>query len=766
MNLPLQLASFIGREREIADVRRLLTTTRLLTLTGAGGCGKTQLSLRAAEGLQAPFKDGVWLVEFAALSEPTLVPQALAAVFQVRESASLDLLEALKRHLAPKSLLLILDNCEHLIESIAGLAEDLLHACPNLRILATSREPLKIIGEMVYRVPSLTFVDPKYLPSIEIAAQYEAMRLFSERARLIQPDFALTGANLASVAQICSRLDGMPLAIELAAARLNLLNVDQIAARLDDRFQLLTRGSRSTLPRQQTLQAAVEWSHDLLTEQEKILFRRLGVFSGSFNVQAVESICGREALQRRDIVDLLGRLVDRSLVVADGAMTGGEPRCRLLETIRQYAWEKLEASGESRRRRDRHLAYFLGLGETARRHLLDANIVMWWDRLEVEHDNFRGALAWSIRSDQAEAGLRTASSLVHFWQARGYLSEATEWLQRTLAAGAEASLPARLKASLSLSFVSAMMGDFEQGKSCAQQSLEMARQIGDESGIASALGQLAEVADHQGQAQRAAELYEQSLAIFVSRQDVDGIGYARLRLADVCFRAGGLARAEVQWEEALRLFRGMGTKLRQGWALGGLGAIARLRGEYPRAVELLLESLGIYLELGYRSSVPYALEALGLIAAAMGNAAQCVRLMGAGAVLREDVHAPLPPSFHTTYAPTIESARLKLGEAGYAQAWAEGRAMTLEQAVAEAEGMGALPETRADPGPALQTFGLTTREVEVLKLLANGLTNQQIADQLVLSKRTVDAHLGSIYGKLQVTTRSAATRAAMEHKLV
>src|SRR5579884_1453224 len=496
-NLPVQLTSFIGREKEMEEIKRLLSRTRLLTLTGSGGCGKTRLAAQVGADLLADFADGVWLVELAAIADPALVPQTVASTLGIREEPGQRLLETLQQHLKPKSLLLLLDNCEHLSAACAQLAETLLQACPNLRILASSREALGIAGELAYRVPSLSLPELPRLPSAEAAlvpalARCEATRLFVERAALSYPGFALTEQNAPAVAQVCVRLDGIPLAIELAAARIKVLSADQIAARLDDRFRLLTGGSRTALPRQQTLRALIDWSYDLLSEAERTLLRRLSVFLGGWTLEAAEAVCADashappraaamgagehaaaplEAGSRENaggpvaaeaVLDLLSRLVDKSLVLVEESAEA-EARYRLLETVRQYSRDRLMESEEARDLRCRHRDWFLTLAEGAERRLRGPDQVAWLNRLAQEHDNLRMALEWCRAEEDAgaEAGLRLAGALWRFWRVRGYLSEGRERLEAALAqASASERTAQRAKALYGLAALAWGQGDY------------------------------------------------------------------------------------------------------------------------------------------------------------------------------------------------------------------------------------------------------------------------------------------------------------------
>jgi predicted ATPase len=438
-NLPLQLTSFIGRGREIADVRRLLGTTRLLTLTGSGGCGKTRLAIKVASDLRdGTFPDGVWLVDLAPLSDSSLVPQTVASVFDLHESGNSSITDILKNYLRTKKLLLVLDNCEHLIQACAHLCNEMLHAAPDLKILATSREAMNIAGETAFRVPSLSLPDPQQLPPLKSFSQYEALRLFIERAQAARPEFELQNANASAIAQICRRLDGMPLAIELAAARVNAFPVEEIAARLDDCFRLLTSGSRTALPRYQTLRASLDWSYDLLSDVERELLRRLAVFAGGFTLKAVESVCGEE--HKDEVFETLSQLIQKSLVVAK---LDDQPGYRLLETIRQYAFDKLLDSGEAEHVRALHLDFFLKFAEDARPKLYSAEQLMLLNRQGGDYENLRVAIQWACEdpsrfSNSPETGLRIMSALEQLgevYRLLGVGTQAITFYQKAVALG-------------------------------------------------------------------------------------------------------------------------------------------------------------------------------------------------------------------------------------------------------------------------------------------------------------------------------------------
>ncbi len=431
-NLPIQLTSFIGREQEIEEVKRRVSAERLVTIVGAGGCGKTRLSLQAASGLLEAFPDGVWLVELAPLSDPALVAQVTARTLGLSEQGERSPLEILVDFIRPKRLLLVLDNCEHLIEACAQLVEALLRACPDLCVLATSREALGVPGETVFYVPSLSIPGAEEALAGEKLRQYEAVRLFQERAAACLEGFQITDDNAATIAQICRRLDGIPLAIELAAARVRLLSVEQIAARLDDCFHLLTGGSRTVLPRHQTLRAAIDWGYALLSEQERVLLRRLSVFSGSWTLEAAEAVCQGNGLAEAEILDLLAGLASKSMVVVLQA-PGGARRYTQLETIRQYGHEKLQQAGEESGCLQQHLDYFLRFAETGDRKLRGPESLEWLHRMEEEYANLRAALEWCFGAGQAgEAGVRLTNALVEFWNGSSYYHEWLIWLEKAL----------------------------------------------------------------------------------------------------------------------------------------------------------------------------------------------------------------------------------------------------------------------------------------------------------------------------------------------
>ena len=813
-NLPTQLSSFIGREHSIAELKSLLSTTRLLTLTGAGGSGKTRLALQVAGKLLAEFEHGVWWVELAALTDPVLVPQQVASSLGIPEQPGRPLMNTLSDALQTRKLLLLLDNCEHLVVACARLVETLLHSCADLRILTTSREALNIASETTWSVPSLRVPDAYHLPPMEGLVKYEAVHLFIERAASALPIFRLTQENAPALAQVCRRLDGMPLAIELAAARVRVLSVEQIATRLDDSYRLLAGGSRTALPRQQTLQATIDWSYNLLSEKEQTVFRRLSVFAGGFTLEAVEVVCAGESIEENEILDLLSHLLDKSLVQMEER--SGEARYRLLETIRQYGQDKLQQIGEVALVRLRHRDWCVDLAERAEPELLSAEQGIWFDRLETEHDNLRTALRWALERGEAETVARIGASVWHFWQFRGYLSEGRRWLEVALAAFSERTA-LRAKALLAAGLLAFYQDDYVRANVLLEESLELSRTHSERQGIAYALNALGSLAQKTGDYERATTFYEESLPLLRELGDqrvmaftLSGFGLAMLyqgdneRAALICgeslalsrergdpqsiagsltslaiplLEGGDHERARTLCEESLTMRQQLGDKGGSAHTLAILGRIAMHQSDYERATTCYEKSLTLRQETGEKEGIATALEGLAAVAGVGGQPLNAARLYGSAESLRDTLGAPLTPTDRSYYEQTVAAIRAQLDEALFARAWAEGRAMTLEQAIAAAKQVKAAEhitpakvrthvETSSTSPSRGNPFGLTSREIDVLRLLTQGLTYAQIAEQLIISPRTADAHLRSIYGKLGVTSRSTATRYAIEHKLV
>jgi predicted ATPase/class 3 adenylate cyclase len=682
-NLPTQLTSFVGREREIAEVERLLGMTRLLTLTGSGGAGKTRLALQVAADLLANYPDGVWLVELAPLADPAVVPQTVASALSLHEQRGRPLLVTLADYLRSRQMLLLLDNCEHLIEACATLADELLRACPQLGILATSREALGIAGETAWRLPSLSLPDLQHLPPTESLTQYEAVRLFIERALAAQPSFAVTNQNAPAVAQVCHRLDGIPLAIELAAARVKALSVEQIAARLDDRFRLLTGGSRTALPRQQTLRAAIDWSYALLSEPERAVLRRLSVFAGGWALEAAEAVCSGDGLEDFGVLDLLCQLVDKSLVLAEEQ--GGEARYRLLETVRQYAQDRLLEAGEAEAVRDRHRDWFLELVERAEPKLERSEQVVWFERLEQEHDNLRAALSWSQADARGvDAGLRLGAPLFQLWLKRGHIREGRERLTGLLAQS-HTPTSARAKALCAVGYLASAQGDYDQARGSMEESLALSRRLGDKRGIAIALGHLGRVAHAQGDYPGATTFLEESRALFEELGRESGLPCpVAATLADIARDQGDDRRARELYEQGLAPARARGDRHAAAYPLRGLAHLCRARGDFEEAEALFKESLALVWELKDQRCACLGIEGLARATAGHGRAERAARLFGIAEALRELVGTRLLPTERAAYEQDLASVHAELGEEAFAAAWAEGSSMSLEQAIAYA----------------------------------------------------------------------------------
>jgi predicted ATPase/class 3 adenylate cyclase len=726
-NLPTQLTSFIGREQELAEAKELLLSTRLLTFIGPGGTGKTRLSLQIAAEQYSEFKDGVWLTELAPLANPTYIVSTIASTFNVREVQGVSLRETVTDYLRGKHLLLVLDNCEHLIEACAKITDQLLHNCPNLKIIASSREALGISGETVYRVPSLSL--PQDFETLRDVGnlthdlmRYEATRLFTERALKANPRFALTKDNALYVTQICERLDGIPLAIELAAARLKLFTPQQIAERLDDRFKLLTGGSRNALPRQQTLRALIDWSYLTLNETEQDVLRRLAVFSGGWSFEAAESVAGEI-----EAMDGLSGLVNKSLVHVEEKE--GESRYRYLETIRQYAMEKLLESGDAVNTRDRHLAYFLEFSRRAEEYFKTLQRLLWMNRLEVEHDNLRSALGWALESDP-ESALQMVCLLSAFWMSHNYLTEGCNWSQAAISRTEAASLtgskidPIRARAYGVLAILSVNRGDHRTGLTAARQSVALARGLDDKSILVQALvfagfssaflgdvalafdslheaedicrklgyrQELAEVLQalvyvtmevHGSQAAEQLQSYmQESLALSQGSVDPEAAVRTEGLLARLAFFRGDLAEARKHADLMLDRHREMGDQLAVTGHQSDMAHAARQLGNFEEALALYRETIQEWQEIGHRGAVAHQLECFAFIAKAQEQGERAVTLMGAAEVLRADSSSPRTPQERIEYERELTGLRTGMNEKAFNLLWGEGQSMNMEQAI-------------------------------------------------------------------------------------
>jgi predicted ATPase/class 3 adenylate cyclase len=683
-NLPAQLTNFVGRERERAEVAQLLRGARLLTLVGAGGAGKTRLALHVAADVLEECADGVYLVELASLADPGLIPHSLAAALGLREEPGQPLLGTVVQYLQPKNLLLVLDNCEHLLSGCAEVADRLLRTCPQLRVLATSREPLEVAGETSWRVPSLPVPGPGETPPIEQLTQYDAVRLFIDRARSALGTFSVTNQTAPALAQLCWRLDGIPLAIELAATRVTSLSLEQIAARVDDRFRLLTGGSRTALPRHQTLRAAVDWSYDLLTLVERALFDRLSVFAGGWTLEAAEAVCAGGLIDPDDVLDLLTHLVDKSLVLAE-ARAAGEMRYRMLETLRQYATEKLHGSGDAQSVQQRHRDWCLVLAETAEPELWGPKQVEWFDRLDTELDNLRTALDFS-RTAGAPEGLRLATVLWHFWEVRGRLSEGRDWLTTLLSStGDEKPIGGRALALAAAAYLGLWLGDLEASVAYAEAARRMALEVGDDFAVAFSMTVLGLTSRFQGDTATAVVLLEDAVSRWRRLDEPRGVYNAMLLLGNVMALQG-------QFDQAASLFeRGLAEARQHGdvWSTAGASIayarLALLQGDLDRARALGRESLVLYDAFADMRSVAICLHLLARVEVAAGSADRAARLLGAAETTAGTIHVDrLFAVVGGSHDDNVAKLQALLGEAALQAALGAGRAMAEKEAVAYA----------------------------------------------------------------------------------
>jgi non-specific serine/threonine protein kinase len=679
-NLPVHLTSFVGRAQQMAEIARLLDQTRLATLTGAGGSGKTRLAAQVAAG--ASLADGAWWVDLAPLSDAALVPQTAMAALGLQEQPGRSHVETLALHLQARCLLLVLDNCEHVLQACAGLAEALLRACPELRILATSREPLAVAGETVWPVPPLALPDAETSPPLEELVRYEAVRLFVERARSARPPFEPEPASAPALARICRRLDGLPLAIELAAPRVTILSLEELAARLDGGLRILTASAPRSPGRHQTLQATIDWSYGLLAEEERTLLARLSVFAGGWTLAAAEQVCGGAGIEERDVLDHLARLVDKSLVLAEPR--GGETRYRLLETVRQYGQDKLSGSGHEARVKRRHLEFYLGLAEDfGSRILVAAERATVLTTLGQEHDNLRAALRHAAETGDTSVELRLCHALYLFWFLRGCWSEGRAWFRDALdRSAAEGRTKPRGRVLAHEGTLACFMGD-PGASSRLEESASIHRELGDPLDLADALRFLVMAVGGSDPA-RAREAAEESAAL-VER---DGSGFdvalGLSQIGSAAYLQRDFETAREHYAKSAELFR----ELRDDWGLvlplTKLGLVAMRQGDLAAAVAYLKESVAVQREAGERWFLSLAVEGLGRVLAAQGHHERAARLLGAGEFLRETVGATVLPFY--LYDDDLARGRLRqeLGGPAFASLWAEGRAMTIEQAIAYA----------------------------------------------------------------------------------
>jgi predicted ATPase/DNA-binding CsgD family transcriptional regulator len=883
-NLPPQLTSLVGREQDAAAAEKLLRRpeVRLLTLTGPAGIGKTRLALQVATDLLESYPDGVYFVNLAALRDPDLVLPTVAQTLALREVEGQPLLALLK----DKHLLLVLDNFEQVVTAASSLVE-MLEACPDLNVLVTSREVLRLRAEHQFPVSPLSLPDLKRLPAPEALQGYAAVALFVQRVQTVRPDFQMTEANARVVAEICTRLEGVPLAIELAAARVKVLSLPALLTGLERRLHLLTGGARDLPERQQTLRNTIQWSYDLLSEEEQQFFRRLAVFDGGCSLKAIEEVSTAVSDGASNMLDRVTSLVDKSLM-QENEQASGEVRLMMLEMLRGYGLEYLEMNGETEVSRQAHALYYLAWVEEVESKLIGEEHVSWLERLEQEHDNLRAALRWFLEQNAMELLLRLGGALRIFWEVRGHISEGRRWLESGLEGRSSVSTPVLAKALYSAGTLAAIQVDGEGarvlfaeslrlfralgdkrgtsatlcalgyitcyinddvGRAMLEESLALSRELGDRYKIAEALDYLGNVAEWREEYSKARDAYEESLAICRDLIDHEGMQYVLAHLANIYFVQGDYATAQALYKESLTINEKIGHRrgiasvqhllagvfLYQGdfvqayslaeqslllsreiaekgnipASLTILGQLACYRHDYAAAQALLEESLTLSKEVGHQQRIVHSLsslaravfiqgddararslyeesftsqmkstartwylaeclEGLGQVIAAQEEYKWAARVWGAAERLREALGVPIPPVYRPMHEHAVALALATFGEKAFTAAWEEGRAMTPEQAFAALQQASMSEPVPAAKQPSSSTYpnDVTAREMDVLRLLAQGLTSAQIAEQLFIGVVTVNFHVRSIYSKLGVSSRSAATRYALEHQLV
>jgi len=802
-NIPAVLTSFVGRKREIAEISQLLASTHLLSLVGAGGCGKTRLALRVAAELSHQYKEGVYWVELARLVDSTLVPQAVAKALNVIEQSGTPLVDTLLDSLGDRQILLVLDNCEHLLGACAQLVEAFA-GCPNIKVLATSREPLGVIGETLY--PVLPLALPVAHLSIDEIRRVESVQLFVERARSILPTFSLMPDNAEIVSTICRDLDGIPLAIELASARVSVLNVKQIQERLDHRLDLLLTTARAD-ERHRTLRAAIDWSYDLLSSSERLLLQRLSLFTAGFTFSTAESACAWGEIQRAEVLNLLSSLVSKSLVVAE-TLQGSEARYRLLETIRQHAQEKLRASEDWVSAHEHYLACFLRLAEEVAPKLREQYQQLWFDWLETENDNIRAALAWALEQKRIEAGMRIGIALYTFWQTRAYIREGYTWYERFLHQTDDSvPLAVHVNALTWSSVMASFLGDAVTAMARGQEAVALCESAGEEDKplLAVALIGVASGAKVAGDYQTTYTIGERLIEVYRGLGDLVSLGISIMIQGETAIALGKHNTARLLLEESLTLARAAGDRYRIALTLNFMGDLARSERQVVQAHATYEESLSILRELGAAHEIPSTLHNLAYVwlyqgdierahnlfnesleaqraqanqegvleglrgyaalASTTGLAAESARLYAAAVANgRGGNSASLWALEKLEYEHYIGLARAKLSDAEFEAEQVKGRTLSMEQAIAYALnlpfGLPMLSKKELEPLQAL-----TEREREVVTLIARGLSNGEIADELVLSKRTVEHHIANILSRLGFTNRAQIVRWAMENGL-
>jgi predicted ATPase/DNA-binding CsgD family transcriptional regulator len=750
-NVPTELSSFVGRRAELAEVKHLLGQARLVTLAGPGGVGKTRLALRTAATVQRVFPDGVWLVELARLSDPAAVAVEVGTALGLRDQSIGSSAPVLSKFIAGKHMLLVLDNCEHVLGACAELVAALLRACPRLRILTTSRQPLGLTGEQDWRVPPLSLPPESEPLEPGGALRWEAVRLFADRAGSRMQDFAVTPDNAQAVVQVCRRLDGIPLAIELAAARAPVLSAEQIVARLDDRFALLTAGDRSDDTRHHTLRAALDWTHDLLAADERLLWYRLSVFPAGFQLDAAEAVCQDRLLPKEAILGLLASLVEKSVVTPEHREA--QVRYHLLETVREYGKQKLTAAGDEQAMRRLHRDWYAHMAADAEREYAHPRQLQAFDRLNAEHANLRAALQFCLSSPgEAEIGIAMAAQLWLYWEGRFRVSEGREWLSALLAIQVPAS-PARAKGLWAAGYLALLQSDVTAALALLDESRRLAGQSGDCAALAYATQFLGFAALYQGDMARSVTLAEEGLRLHRIAGNGPGAAGALLHLGMTRSFQGNLEAAGHLYEESLAISEHEGDQWIRSNTLFGLGIVCWLRADNTGALRREKESLRLKREMDDRSGIALCLEALGWITATDHQPERAAALLGAARSIWDALLTTTYDPWKGYHDACVAQARSELGPEAFSTAFRKGRSMNithgLSYALEEPE-----PARSERSAARREPDDLTEREHEVAALVAQGLSNNEIAARLVVSPRTAESHVRHILNKLGFDSRA------------